>query len=189
MICLRCSGCTTLHPLRPPLLSLSPGHPHPPLSSLSHGDFWDRENENSYAIKKTATQQRADRSEDLAGPLSLPRAAVEGAAFERAFSGEPPTLAGQPFADPAPLHELTFPRALDAKRAMADHLALPLAKLAPEQLGALHALREEPLAKHSVWDHVRRHLEPLYRREEGHDHAQRRHGALWPQQAPACGGI
>ena len=26
-------------------------HPHPPLSSLSHGDFWDRENAFSYTIK------------------------------------------------------------------------------------------------------------------------------------------
>jgi len=54
--------------------------------------------------------------------------------------------------------------ALDAKRAIADHLALPLAKLAPEQLEALNVLLEETLAKHTVWDHVRRHLEPLYRR-------------------------
>ena len=70
----------------------------------------------------------------------------------------------QPFADPDPFHELAFPSALDAKRAIADHLALPLAKLAPAQLQALNALLEETLAKHAVWDYVRRHLEPLYRR-------------------------
>ena len=46
LVLLRCSGCTTLHPLRPPFIGLYLGHPHPPLSSLSHGDFWDRENEN-----------------------------------------------------------------------------------------------------------------------------------------------
>lgn len=115
-------------------------------------------------FKKTATQQRAERIEDLAGKLSLPRAAVEGAALERAFAVDIPPLAVQPFADPDPFHELTFPSALDAKRAIADHLALPLAKLAPEQLGALNALLEATLAKHLVWDHVRRHLEPLYRR-------------------------
>jgi hypothetical protein len=39
----------------------------------------------------------------------------------------------QPFADPDPFHALTFLSALDAKRAMADHLGLPLAKLSPEQ--------------------------------------------------------
>jgi len=79
-------------------------------------------------FKKTATQQRADRIEDLAGTLSLPRAAVEGAVLGRAFAVDTPPLAVQPFADPDPFHELTFPSALDAKRAMADHLALPLAK-------------------------------------------------------------
>ena len=115
-------------------------------------------------FKKTATQQRAERIEDLAGKLNLPRAAVEGAALERAFAVDIPPPAVQPFADPDPFHELTFPSALDAKRAIADYLALPLAKLAPEQLGALNALLEETLAKHLVWDHVRCHLEPLYRR-------------------------
>src|SRR5262249_34048820 len=37
----------------------------------------------------------------------------------------------QPFADPDPFHEFTFRSALDAKRAIADHLGMPLAKLAP----------------------------------------------------------
>ena len=41
-------------------------------------------------FKKTATQPRADRIEDLAVTLSLPRAAVEGASFERAFSPASP---------------------------------------------------------------------------------------------------
>src|SRR5712692_2066730 len=94
-------------------------------------------------FKKTATQQRADRIEDLAITLSLSRAALEGASLELAFPS--PTLAPalQPFADPDPFHELTFPSALDAKRAIADHLALPLAKLAPEQLEALNVLLED----------------------------------------------
>src|SRR5712691_2797204 len=51
MLCLRCSGFTTLHPLRPPFIGLYSGNPHPPLSSLSHGDFRDRENEKSYTLK------------------------------------------------------------------------------------------------------------------------------------------
>ena len=69
----------------------------------------------------------------------------------------------QPFVDPDPFHELAFPSALDAKQAIADHLALPLARLVPEQLRALNALLHETLAKKAVWDHVRRHLEPFYR--------------------------
>jgi hypothetical protein len=39
----------------------------------------------------------------------------------------------QPFADPDPFHALTLRSALDAKRAIADRLGMPLAKLAPDQ--------------------------------------------------------
>jgi hypothetical protein len=39
----------------------------------------------------------------------------------------------QPFTDPDPFPQLMFPSALEAKRAIADHLGMPLAKLLPEQ--------------------------------------------------------
>jgi hypothetical protein len=39
----------------------------------------------------------------------------------------------QPFADPDPFHARTFLSALDAQRAIADHLGMPWAKLSPEQ--------------------------------------------------------
>lgn len=113
-------------------------------------------------FKTTKTQQRADRIEGLAQQLSLPRAALS----------DHPTLSlplsvfepvRQPFADPDPFHELAFLSALDAKSAIADHLGLPLAKLAPEQLEALNTLLATTLAKQTVWDHVRHHLDPLYR--------------------------
>jgi hypothetical protein len=69
----------------------------------------------------------------------------------------------QPFADPDPFHELTFHSALDAKRAIADRLGMPLAKLAPDQLATLNTLLRTTLAKQTVWAHVRQHLEPFYR--------------------------
>ena len=72
-------------------------------------------------------------------------------------------LEKQPFSDPDPFHELAFASAIDAKRAIADRLGMPLAKLTSEQLAALNALLAETLAKPVVWDHVRRHLDPLYR--------------------------
>ena len=64
---------------------------------------------------------------------------------------------------PDPFHALAFPSALDAKRAIADHLGMPLAKLSPDQLSALNALLADTLAKPVVWDHVRCHLDPVYR--------------------------
>jgi hypothetical protein len=110
-------------------------------------------------FKNTRTQQRADRIEGLAERLSLPQAALsERPALSVALAAFAP--AQQPFTDPDPFHELTFPSALEAKRAIADHLGLPLAKLAPEQLAALNTLLNTTLAKQAVWAHVRHHLDP-----------------------------
>ena len=82
-------------------------------------------------FKKTRTQQRADRMEGLAAHLALPRAALTEDSTSSTLSAVDPVR--QPFADPDPCHELTFPSILDAKRAIADHLGLSLAKLSPDQ--------------------------------------------------------
>ncbi len=113
-------------------------------------------------FKKTHSEQRADRIEGVAAQLSLPRAALSDYPTLSAPLTEVAPVT-QPFADPDPFHELTFPSALEAKRAIADHLGLPLAKLSPEQLDALNALLRMTLAKPTVWEHVRQHLEPFYR--------------------------
>jgi hypothetical protein len=91
----------------------------------------------------------------------LPRAALTEYSTSSTLSAVEPTR--QPFADPDPFHELTFPSVLDAKRAIADHLGLPLAKLSPDQLEALTALLHSTLAKTTVWTHVQHHLAPFYR--------------------------
>src|SRR5919106_3379903 len=65
-----------------------------------------------------------------------------------------------PFRDPDLFHQLAFPSVLDAKRAIADHLGIALAKLPPAQLEALNALLLTTLAKEAVFDYVRRHIEP-----------------------------
>jgi hypothetical protein len=113
-------------------------------------------------FKKTRTQKRVDRIEGLAEHLSVPRAALSDYPVLSA-SLSAVEAAVQPFRDPDPFHQLTFLSAIDAKRAIADHLGMPLAKLSPEQLEALNTLLAETLAKPTVWDHVRRHLEPFYR--------------------------
>lgn len=114
------------------------------------------------SFKKTRTQKRADRIGGLAEELSLPRAALSDDPT-LAASLSTVELAKQPFCDPDPFRELAFASAIDAKRAIADRLGMPLAKLTSEQLAALNALLAETLAKPVVWDHVRRHLDPLYR--------------------------
>jgi hypothetical protein len=114
------------------------------------------------SFKKTARQQRVDRLDAFAEQLALPQAALrEVPTLSASFATFAPVT--QPFADPDPFHELTFRSALDAKRAMADRLGMPLAKLTPEQLAALTTLLHTTLAQQTVWDHVRQSLEPWYR--------------------------
>jgi len=110
-------------------------------------------------FKKTATEKRIDRIEELAERLDLPPAALTDRP-ELTRTWPAPNLPIQPFRDPDPFHELAFPTALDAKRAIADHLGIALAKLPPAQLEALNALLATTLAKQAVFEHVRRHIEP-----------------------------
>jgi hypothetical protein len=49
------------------------------------------------------------------------------------------------FTDPDPFQEFTYPNALAAKRAIADYLAIPLAKLSPERLEWINTLVETTL--------------------------------------------
>jgi hypothetical protein len=69
----------------------------------------------------------------------------------------------QPFVDPDPFQEFTYPSALKAKQAIADELMMPLAQLSREQLDALDTLLAQTLRKSDVSDYVRLHLKPLVR--------------------------
>jgi len=117
------------------------------------------------SFQKTRSQQRADRLAAFAEQLALPQAALsEVPTLSTSFATFAPVT--QPFADPDPFHELTFRSALDAKRAIADPLGMPLAKLTPDQWATLNTLLHATLAKPTVWDQVRQHLEPFYRGED-----------------------
>jgi hypothetical protein len=113
-------------------------------------------------FKKSRTQQQADRIEALAEALVLPRAALtDDPSLTDTVSGfQPPS---ESFVDPDPFQELAFPTPLAAKRAIADYLAMPLARLPQEQLDALNALLAETLTKQTVFDYVRRQLQPHLR--------------------------
>jgi hypothetical protein len=105
------------------------------------------------AFKKTPTQQRADRIEALAEQLALPRAALEGnrrAALLIRNTEVPVTM----FTDPDPFQEFTYPDVLAAKRAIADYLAVPLARLPPEQLDWINTLVGATLNKKEVIEQV-----------------------------------
>lgn len=114
-------------------------------------------------FKKTASEKRADRIEALAERLVLPKAALTDRP-ELSHAWPAFELPTQPFHDPDPFHQLTFPSVLEAKRAIADHLGMALAKLPPAQLDALNALLTTTLVRQTVFEHVRCHIEPHLRR-------------------------
>jgi len=106
------------------------------------------------AFKKSAAQKRADRIEALAAQLKLPRAALESRP-EVANVCWPEGMAAAAFVDPDPFHQLTYPDALAAKRAISDALGLPLAKLPPDQLAEINAIVQDTLNKQEVLARVR----------------------------------
>jgi hypothetical protein len=106
-------------------------------------------------FKKGRTQERADRIESLAKQLVLPRAALEGNQELQFLAQEQsiPELAVVPFQDPDPYQEFTT--VLAAKRAIADYLALPLARLSDQQRAFLDGILAETLNKKVILERVR----------------------------------
>jgi putative transposase len=99
--------------------------------------------------QKTKSEERIDRVIALAQQLGLPRAAVAGEAdMLRAPLERPTTVPRQPF--PEPVEETAFQTVLAAKRAIADLLSRPLAKLSPEDLAFINALLSETLDRRAV---------------------------------------
>jgi hypothetical protein len=112
------------------------------------------------SFKKTRTQKRADRIEELAKQLSLPSSALsrEDIAI---FGSSTKKLKVQPFVDPNPFQELTFSTVIAAKLAIAEYLARPLAKLTSEQMAYIDAVCTKTLDKREVMKQVRDFFNPL----------------------------
>jgi hypothetical protein len=108
-------------------------------------------------FKKTKREQRAEQIEVLAKQLQLPKAALEEAPQLR-HPLEPINVPAQPFADPDPFQELTFPSVIAAKKAIADYLVMPLARLPAEQLDFINTLVAETLDKQVVMAQVREYF-------------------------------
>lgn len=111
-------------------------------------------------FKKSRTQERADRIAVLAKQLDLPRSALTGNTDLHFVVDDflTPTLVINPFQDPDPYQEFTYPTTLMAKRAIADYLGQPLAKLDLEQRDFISALVEETLTKKVIMERVRQYF-------------------------------
>lgn len=106
------------------------------------------------AFKKTRLEKQADRIEELAAKLALPRDALTGhpQVAELVTSRE---VAITAFADPDPFQEFQYANVMAAKRAIADYLGMPLAKLPADQLTEINAIVSSTLDKKKVMDQVR----------------------------------
>jgi len=118
--------------------------------------------------KRTARDERADRIAALAARLAVPRAALAGhpelEAVTDARSASPPS---RPFVDPDPFRELVYPSAIEAKRAIADLLGVPLGRLAAEERAAIDAILGETLERAVVLARVRARFLPSAPRPGG----------------------
>jgi hypothetical protein len=122
-------------------------------------------------FKKTKSEERADRISALAKQLELPRSALEGnldlifiADNSESESKQPVSVIvlpnAQPFRDPDPFQEFTYPNVIAAKLAIANLLGQPLAKLAPEQRQFIDELLSESLNKKVIIERVERYFYP-----------------------------
>jgi hypothetical protein len=112
-------------------------------------------------LKKSKSQRQADRIDALASQLALPASAVDYLT-KIDGEGEPgdPPAPTIPFDDPDPFQEQAYRNAIDAKRAIASTLGIPLAKLAPDQMEALNRFLDDTLEKTAVMDYIRTQLRP-----------------------------
>jgi hypothetical protein len=113
----------------------------------------------------TAFLEQADRIETPADQLALPRAALETAGSMLVFA-QSASLPVTAFVDPDPFHELTYPDALAAKRSIAEHLGIPLAKLSTEQLNQIDASLRATLKKDAVIKQIDEYFHHLREGEE-----------------------
>ncbi|MGB3612176.1 MAG: IS481 family transposase [Elainellaceae cyanobacterium] len=119
------------------------------------------------SFKKTKTQKRTERIERLAKQLALPLSADTVVILPATAVPEQPPPA-RPFMDPDPFNEICFSSVLAAKRAIADELGQPLAKLTSEQMAKIDDILAESLEKQAVLTQVRAH----FKSTPGRFHAQ-----------------
>jgi hypothetical protein len=104
-------------------------------------------------FKKSKADERADRIEHLAAQLNLPLTALTGEqGLVLIAADEARDIPKQPF-DPAP--DVCYPTIIAAKLAIADELAMPLARMPEEDLSFINNLLAETLERSIVLAQVR----------------------------------
>jgi len=117
--------------------------------------------------RKSRREVRADQVGALAGKLALPRAALSGEDGVVMVDAGPDVGAAKmpvrPFRDPDPFRELGFANPIAARRAIADEVRLPLAKLSDDDRAFIDTLLARTLARPEILAAVRERF-PLGRK-------------------------
>jgi hypothetical protein len=112
------------------------------------------------AMRKTKAEKRADSIEKLAKEIALPKEALTDdsrttAAFKRCLSEGTPVVQ---FKDSDPFQEFTYPGVLEAKKAIANYLGIPLSKLSEQQREKIDTILSGSLQKKEIMDEIRRYF-------------------------------
>jgi hypothetical protein len=118
------------------------------------------------AFKRSKADKLADRIRSLADQIGLPIAALSGEDVRLSAPAAVAAMPRQPF--DAEAHEYRFPTVIAAKLAIADDLAMPLAKLTAEDRAFINQVLAETLARRIVLARVRNHFRP---KRAGEEHA------------------
>ncbi|MCB1615257.1 MAG: IS481 family transposase [Pseudomonadales bacterium] len=111
--------------------------------------------------KKTSAEKRADRIDDLAKKLSIPRSALSSESTysrnllqsSQSINLDPPKEI--PFEDVTPVGTRYFENRIDAKSAIAKMVGFPLCTLTPEQMEQVNLILQETLEIEPVLSRVR----------------------------------
>jgi len=117
--------------------------------------------------RKSRREVRADEVSALAGKLALPRSALSGEDAVVMAGAKSPAVPVRPFRDPDPFHELGFASPIAARRAIAEEVRLPLAKLSEEDRAFIDALLARTLARPEILAAVRERFPQGRRRGVG----------------------
>lgn len=90
--------------------------------------------------RQSQVQQRADRIEDLAAKIAVPRTALSGVHDPLARTADVLKFPARPFEDPDPYGQFAYTDRLDALGGVSDLLHRPLARLAEDDIAFVNAL-------------------------------------------------
>jgi hypothetical protein len=110
--------------------------------------------------KKTAAEKRADSIEALARQISVSASymTTDARPPEALLRKLPEDVVVKAFQDPDPFQTIYFPSIYAAKVAISEYLALPLGKLAAEELAVIEQILAQTMEKKVVMDKIKVHF-------------------------------